>query len=280
MVYLYSVKNNAKNLDYLYERCYNLVKRGDYMKKLYVVLFMSLTYLFFSPYMVNAEDCSSDRLSSYLPYVNQTKVTYQRLGTSETFEIWASNVSGGIALEKGRVVQDEGFLGYASAGENVIIRAYVSDGSQCAGSTIKEIVLSIPKDQSTEVPIKNDKSNESDSSESNNSNNNDQITQEVEKPTINQNQTIKQTEIEEQNQTNNVDSQEVNKKIESVITENDDESKKITITSVNKKSNSNYKYSSCFKIVYWLVFLIMIILLIVLIYFIYKNKSNKKGKKA
>lgn len=107
-------------------------------------LFLLITLILF-PLGVNAEECTDDKLKSYEPYVNSIVYDVRQLGDSDTYEVWASNVKGGIGLDHGRTVFDSGFLGYATAGEKFTVRVYVADGSVCAGTTIDNVNVKIPE---------------------------------------------------------------------------------------------------------------------------------------
>ncbi|MDD4376335.1 MAG: hypothetical protein PHR25_06120, partial [Clostridia bacterium] len=116
------------------------------MKKIIIVVM----FLFIFPFVVNAEEvCTQQKLDSYLQYIDKFKITYEPLGQAGTYAVWASNVTGGIALDHGRTVLDQGFLGYGQQDESFDIRVYVADGSVCAGKTIKNIKLSMPKKETT-----------------------------------------------------------------------------------------------------------------------------------
>jgi len=111
------------------------------MKKIYLLIVLT----FMLPIVVNAEECTEEKLKAYEPYVNSPIYDVRQLGNSNTYEVWASNVTGGLALDHGRIVFDKGFLGYVTAGSDFIVRVYVADGSVCAGKTIKNVSVDIPE---------------------------------------------------------------------------------------------------------------------------------------
>jgi len=96
------------------------------------------------PVIANAEECTAEKLKSYEPYIDDVIINVERLDNSNTYYVTAKNVKNGIALDHGRMVWDSGPLGYATAGENFVVRVFVSDGGVCAGKTIKEINVDIP----------------------------------------------------------------------------------------------------------------------------------------
>jgi len=109
--------------------------------------YLTLIILLLSfPIYADATDCTQEMLNKYNSAVNQVKVTPKQLGDSSTYEIWATKVPVNLALERGRTALNDGeFLGYANADENVVIRVYVADGSSCAGKTIKNMNVLMPK---------------------------------------------------------------------------------------------------------------------------------------
>lgn len=117
------------------------------MKKLYLLI----TLIFMFPVIVSADECTDEQLKSYKTYVNSVKYDVRQLGDSDTYEVWASNVTGGLALDHGRIVFDSGFLGYATAGEKFTVRVYIADGSSCAGTTISNVDVKIPDPIEEEV---------------------------------------------------------------------------------------------------------------------------------
>lgn len=117
------------------------------MKKIYLLI----TLIFMFPVIVSADECTDEQLKSYKTYVNSVKYDVRQLGDSDTYEVWASNVTGGLALDHGRIVFDNGFLGYATAGEKFTVRVYVADGSSCAGTTISNVDVKIPDPIEEEV---------------------------------------------------------------------------------------------------------------------------------
>lgn len=113
------------------------------MKKLYF-LFIAVNFLLLMPCNVKAE-CTDEVLNSYKSSIDQIVFTTEQLGNSKTFEVWVSNIPFGIAVERGRTVFDNGFLGYGTSNDNYVARVYVADGGVCAGKTIKEVKIDIPK---------------------------------------------------------------------------------------------------------------------------------------
>lgn len=111
------------------------------MKKIFLLIIL----IFMFPIIVSADECTDEQLKSYKTYVNSVKYDVRQLGDSDTYEVWASNVTGGLALDHGRIVFDSGFLGYATAGQKFTVRVYVADGSSCAGTTISNIDVKIPE---------------------------------------------------------------------------------------------------------------------------------------
>jgi len=111
------------------------------MKKIFILI----TLIFMFPAIVSADECTDEQLKSYETYVNSVVYDVKQLGNSDTYEVWASNVIGGLALDHGRIVFDSGFLGYASAGKKFTVRVYVADGSSCAGTTISNVDVKIPE---------------------------------------------------------------------------------------------------------------------------------------
>lgn len=134
-------------------------------------LFAIITFLLLSPLVVNAEECTPEQINGYTSFANQAVVTPKRLGDSDTYEIWASNVKGGIALENGRTVFDSGFLGYATSGESYNVRIYVADGSACAGQTIKNLKINIPANVTPPKEEPTPPTNNNDGNSSNNTEN-------------------------------------------------------------------------------------------------------------
>lgn len=110
------------------------------MKKILI-----LTILFMiAPIIARADECTDEMIKEYEQYATKIVITPTRLDNSNTFEVWVKGVSNGLVVEHGRTVLDEGFLGYAQAGDNYMARVYVGYGA-CNGQTIKEIKVDLPK---------------------------------------------------------------------------------------------------------------------------------------
>lgn len=110
------------------------------MKKILI-----LTILFMiAPIIARADECTDEMIKEYEQYATKIVITPTRLDNSNTFEVWVKGVSNGLVVEHGRTVLDEGFLGYAKAGDNYIARVYVGYGA-CNGQTIKEIKVILPE---------------------------------------------------------------------------------------------------------------------------------------
>lgn len=104
------------------------------MRKIVFIL-----YLFFAILEVNAT-CD---LSVYNEYVDLVSFDFEQLEESETFKIYASNISGGISLESGRWLSRDGFLDYITYGNVKYVNVFVSDGTECSGEVLFVIKLSI-----------------------------------------------------------------------------------------------------------------------------------------
>lgn len=247
------------------------------MKKIIIVVM----FLFIFPFVVNAEEvCTQQKLDSYLQYVDNFKITYEPLGQAGTYAVWASNVTGGIALDHGRIVFDDGFLGYGLQGESFDIRVYVADGSECAGKTIKNLQLSMPKKETTTptptpVPEPNPPVT-TPSTENNNQNNNE-----------NNNQTDKQNESIKKPEESNTAIDKSPKSEENVVDNNSEENETITddlvidndLTGVTDKNISNKKgdnYQLKIYVIIIITLFLSVISLIILRY-ILNNRNNNKA---
>lgn len=107
--------------------------------------YIIFTLLLVFPMFVQAEECTNEMIKEYEQSAAKIVITPSRLDNSNTFEIWVKGVTNGLVVEHGRTVLDEGFLGYAQAGDNYVARVYVGYGA-CNGQTIKEIKVALPNE--------------------------------------------------------------------------------------------------------------------------------------
>lgn len=106
--------------------------------------YIVFTLLLVFPMFVQAEECTDEMIKEYEQSAAKIVITPTRLDNSNTFEIWVKGVTNGLVVEHGRTVLDEGFLGYAQAGDNYTARVYVGYGA-CNGTTIKEVKVNLPE---------------------------------------------------------------------------------------------------------------------------------------
>lgn len=238
-------------------------------------------FLFIFPFVVNAEKvCTQQKLDSYLQYIDKFKITYEPLGQAGTYAVWASNVTGGIALDHGRIVFDDGFLGYGQQDESFDIRIYVADVSECAGKTIKNIQLSMPKKETTTptptpVPEPNSPVT-TPSTENNNQNNNENNNQ-----TDKQNESIKKPEesnpiIEkpQNNEENVVDnnSEETENLEDNLVSDND--SIGLVDKNISNTKSDNYQLKIYTIII---ITLILSFISLVILRYILNNRNKNKA---
>lgn len=221
-------------------------------------IFFAVILMIFLPVLVQAEECTQEMMNGYSQYIDKIKITYEPLGESGTYGIWASYVTGGIALEHGRIVFDQGFLGYGSQDESFDVRVYVADGSLCAGTTLKNIQLYVPKKEivtPTPIPEPTPPNTTTENNNSNNSsNNNDKPTNNISDDNI----TIISEDIE------NTDNSTIDNDEKEVISEensanDNDEKVENSSEDVDNKSTLDYKLK---------IYIIIIICLVVSIVFL------------
>lgn len=231
--------------------------------------------------MVKAEEtCTQEKINSYLQYIDKYTITFKEMDNSGTYQVWASGVVGGIALDHGRIVFNEGFLGYVVQGEVFNIKVYVADGSVCAGETVKNIQVYPPKKEipapepsnptisepSNPQPTNPPSNNNNDNSQNNDGNQSNNNQNNIVPPNVNQDQPI--DEIISNDDTNS----------NSAVDNNDDNTKineNNQIEEFKKEKNNNKEENKVYLIVSVSFLTFAILLIIAKSIF---NKIKLKGK--
>ncbi|MDD4375553.1 MAG: hypothetical protein PHR25_02110 [Clostridia bacterium] len=231
-------------------------------------IFFAVILMIFLPVLVQAEECTQEMLNSYLPLVEQAEVSFKQLGTSTTYEVWATKVPTGITLDNGRTASSNNeFLGYVSAGQVLNIKVFVSDGSVCASKTIKTLSVTTPKvtnpiQPENQTPTVEGPSNNNDDS------NNSSTKPDTTPPKVNQNnngsnivEKPSENDLPTSNETSTNNGEHTNNDISDNPINNEEQTEEETITDekVNLETKDN-KY--IYKIISISSIIIVVLLLI------------------
>lgn len=133
------------------------------MKKLLIIAVLLL-----APSVVNAEECTTEMINSYLLAANSVYMNHESTANPDTYKIYVYGLTTGLSYSgiNGTRFSD-GYYAFATAGDIFTISIKAADGSACALREIKTLSLYLPGKTVESQPVITEPVNEPDSPTSN-----------------------------------------------------------------------------------------------------------------